>query len=167
MSPVKPFPIDYPVDLEPVRSQVLNVLKDDKHECSRIRSCRYKSYCHSSYCPHCLRMNGYRLKDQIVSGASSIPGPRLRFATLTTRDVPLDALRDTGREIVQAGRRAFKALNVAGYVARLELAGGKVQREHKMLEGLGRVRDVRQGPDGLLYLLTDLDKGRLLRVLPG
>jgi aldose sugar dehydrogenase len=54
-----------------------------------------------------------------------------------------------------------------GYVARLELAGGKVQREHKMLEGLGRVRDVRQGPDGLLYLLTDLDKGRLLRVLPG
>jgi len=54
-----------------------------------------------------------------------------------------------------------------GYVARLELAGGKVQREHKLLEGLGRVRDVRQGPDGLLYLLTDLDKGRLLRVLPG
>jgi aldose sugar dehydrogenase len=54
-----------------------------------------------------------------------------------------------------------------GYVARLELAGGKVQREHKMLEGLGRVRDVRQGPDGLLYLLTDLEKGRLLRVLPG
>jgi aldose sugar dehydrogenase len=54
-----------------------------------------------------------------------------------------------------------------GYVARLELGGGKVLREHKMLEGLGRVRDVRQGPDGLLYLLTDLDKGRLLRVLPG
>jgi glucose/arabinose dehydrogenase len=54
-----------------------------------------------------------------------------------------------------------------GYVARLELAGGKVLREHKMLEGLGRVRDVRQGPDGLLYLLTDLEQGRLLRVLPG
>jgi len=53
-----------------------------------------------------------------------------------------------------------------GYLARLELAGGKVQREHKMLEGLERVRDVRQGPDGLLYLLTDSDKGRLLRVLP-
>jgi aldose sugar dehydrogenase len=54
-----------------------------------------------------------------------------------------------------------------GYVSRLELAGGKVQREHKVLEGLGRVRDVRQGPDGLLYLLTDLEQGRLLRVLPG
>jgi glucose/arabinose dehydrogenase len=54
-----------------------------------------------------------------------------------------------------------------GYLARLELGGGKVLREHKLLEGLERVRDVRQGPDGLLYLLTDLDKGRLLRVLPG
>jgi aldose sugar dehydrogenase len=54
-----------------------------------------------------------------------------------------------------------------GYVARLELAGDKVQREHKLLERLGRVRDVRQGPDGLLYLLTDLEQGRLLRVLPG
>ena len=53
-----------------------------------------------------------------------------------------------------------------GYLARLELAGGKVLREHKLLEGLERVRDVRQGPDGLLYLLTDSAKGRLLRVLP-
>ncbi|HKB52966.1 MAG TPA: PQQ-dependent sugar dehydrogenase [Ramlibacter sp.] len=53
-----------------------------------------------------------------------------------------------------------------GYVARLEVAGEKIVREHKVLPGLGRVRDVRQGPDGLLYLLTDLDNGRLLRVLP-
>jgi aldose sugar dehydrogenase len=53
-----------------------------------------------------------------------------------------------------------------GYLARLELAGGKVTREHKLLEGAGRVRDVRQGPDGLLYLLTDESRGSLLRVLP-
>jgi glucose/arabinose dehydrogenase len=31
---------------------------------------------------------------------------------------------------------------------------------------VGRVRDVQQGPDGLLYLVTDEDDGRLLRVLP-
>lgn len=52
------------------------------------------------------------------------------------------------------------------YLARLELAGGKVAREHRMLEGIGRVRDVRQGPDGLLYLLTDESRGRLVRVMP-
>lgn len=53
-----------------------------------------------------------------------------------------------------------------GYLARLELAGGKVAREHRLLEGIGRVRDVRQGPDGLLYLLTDSSDGKLVRVLP-
>jgi glucose/arabinose dehydrogenase len=30
-----------------------------------------------------------------------------------------------------------------------------------------RVRDVREGPDGALYLLTDENPGRLLRVVPG
>ncbi len=57
-----------------------------------------------------------------------------------------------------------------GYLARLELTApfsGKVVRETKLLPDLGeRVRDVRQGPDGLLYLLTDSHTGRLLRVLP-
>lgn len=52
-----------------------------------------------------------------------------------------------------------------GYLARLELAGGKVTREHKLAPG-ERVRDVRQGPDGLIYLLTDSSQGRLLRLLP-
>ncbi len=52
------------------------------------------------------------------------------------------------------------------YLARLELAGGKVQREHKLDVGGERIRDVRQGPDGLLYLLTDEARGTLLRVLP-
>jgi glucose/arabinose dehydrogenase len=52
-------------------------------------------------------------------------------------------------------------------VVRLEVAGGRVVREQR-LEGVGdRVRDVRQGPDGWLYLLTDSPQGRLLRVLPG
>lgn len=53
-----------------------------------------------------------------------------------------------------------------GYLARLELANGKVAREEKLLQGVGRVRDVRQGPDGLLYLLTDAGDGKLVRVLP-
>ena len=53
-----------------------------------------------------------------------------------------------------------------GYLGRLELAGGKVTREQRLLEGVGRVRDVRQGPDGLLYLLTDAGDGKLVRVLP-
>jgi len=56
-----------------------------------------------------------------------------------------------------------------GYLNRIELAQpfkGKVLREHKLLEGVGRIRDVRQGPDGLLYVLTDSPQGRLLRLQP-
>ena len=51
------------------------------------------------------------------------------------------------------------------YLARLEVdAAGKVTREQRLLDGVGRVRDVRQGPDGWLYVLTDSPRGQLLRV---
>ena len=40
-------------------------------------------------------------------------------------------------------------------------------RYHRLLADLGqRVRDVREGPDGLLYLLTDERNGQLIRLLP-
>jgi glucose/arabinose dehydrogenase len=55
-----------------------------------------------------------------------------------------------------------------GRLHRLELSPeGKVLREHNLLQALGeRVRDVRQGPDGWLYVLTDSPNGRLLRLQP-
>jgi aldose sugar dehydrogenase len=53
------------------------------------------------------------------------------------------------------------------YLARLELAGTRVVKEHKLLPDLGqRVRDVREGPDGFIYLLTDERNGQLLRLVP-
>ncbi|MET0705280.1 MAG: PQQ-dependent sugar dehydrogenase, partial [Tardiphaga sp.] len=40
--------------------------------------------------------------------------------------------------------------------------------EERILRNLNeRIRDVRQGPDGALYLLTDSSAGRILRVAPG
>ncbi len=52
-------------------------------------------------------------------------------------------------------------------VARLTLDGDKVTQEERLLQGLHeRIRDVRQGPDGALYLLTDNTAGRILRVAP-
>ena len=53
------------------------------------------------------------------------------------------------------------------YLSRLEVKGGFVSREEKLLTDIGqRLRDVREGPDGLLYLLTDERDGQILRVLP-
>jgi glucose/arabinose dehydrogenase len=52
-------------------------------------------------------------------------------------------------------------------LVRLELDGEKVTKEERLLQNLGeRIRDVRQGPDGALWLLTDSGNGRVLRVAP-
>lgn len=51
-------------------------------------------------------------------------------------------------------------------VARLELKDGKVVHEERLLADRNdRVRDVREGPDGALYVLTE-SRGRLLRLRP-
>ena len=51
---------------------------------------------------------------------------------------------------------------------RLVLDGEKIVGEEKLLADLGeRIRDVRNGPDGALWLLTDSPEGRVLRVVPG
>ena len=52
-------------------------------------------------------------------------------------------------------------------LVRLELDGARVVHEERLLKELEeRIRDVRQGPDGYLYLLTDNSDGRILRVEP-
>jgi glucose/arabinose dehydrogenase len=55
-----------------------------------------------------------------------------------------------------------------GLLVRLTLTNGRVAREERYLGELGeRIRDVQQGPDGLIYLVTDSRNGRVLRVRPG
>ena len=50
-------------------------------------------------------------------------------------------------------------------LSRLVLDGEKVVKEERLFKAFReRIRDVRQGPDGYLYMLTDSDEGRLLRI---
>lgn len=52
-------------------------------------------------------------------------------------------------------------------VRRIRVRDGMLAGEEVLFEELGeRIRDVRSGPDGALYLLTDNAEGRLLRVVP-
>jgi len=52
-------------------------------------------------------------------------------------------------------------------LSRIEIKDGKALKEERLLQGLNeRIRDVRQGPDGALYLLTDNNDGRILRISP-
>ena len=51
-------------------------------------------------------------------------------------------------------------------LVRLDVENGKIVGEEAMLEDLGeRIRDVRVGPDGAVYLLTDNPEGRILRLM--
>jgi aldose sugar dehydrogenase len=52
-------------------------------------------------------------------------------------------------------------------LVRLELDGEKVTKEERLLQQLHeRIRDVRQGPDGALWLATDSGSGRIIRLSP-
>ena len=52
-------------------------------------------------------------------------------------------------------------------LVRLQLNGNTVTSEERVLQNLNeRIRDVRQGPDGALWLLTDSSAGRILRITP-
>jgi aldose sugar dehydrogenase len=52
-------------------------------------------------------------------------------------------------------------------LVRLTLEGRKVVAEERVLQDLGeRIRDVRQGPEGYLYIVTDSSDGKVLRLLP-
>ncbi len=53
-------------------------------------------------------------------------------------------------------------------LVRLRFNGERVVEEERLLEGkMGRIRDVRAGPDGYLYLLIDSPDGAILRLEPG
>jgi len=56
---------------------------------------------------------------------------------------------------------------VLTHLNRLEIEDGRVVGEERLLEDKGwRIRDVRSGPDGFLYLLTDESDGKLVRLEP-
>jgi aldose sugar dehydrogenase len=64
------------------------------------------------------------------------------------------------------GSLFLAALNPPGLV-RLSTEGDRVTGEERLLWNQTRLRQVIQGPDGLLYILTDESRGRVLRLEPG
>ena len=73
----------------------------------------------------------------------------------------------TGDAFPQWKGSVFVGSLTPGLLVRLTLDSGRVAEEERYLGDLHeRIRDVRQGPDGLLYLLTDNPEGRILRLVP-
>lgn len=71
----------------------------------------------------------------------------------------------SGKSVPEWKGNVFVGSLQPGALVRLELRDGKVVKEERYLGERGeRIRDVEEGPDGAIYLLTDEDNGKLLRV---
>lgn len=66
----------------------------------------------------------------------------------------------TGDRFPQWQGNAFAGGLAGEQIARLTLDGGEVVAEETILQGMGRVRDIRQGPDGFIYVALDDRAGR-------
>jgi aldose sugar dehydrogenase len=80
---------------------------------------------------------------------------------------PSGLLFYTGNGIPRWRGNLFVGALSAKQLVRLEMSGNRVVHEERLFGNLGhRIRDVEQGPDGALYILTDEDAGSLLRIVP-
>lgn len=105
---------------------------------------------------------------QIGDGITSAPGmqqpvvhwtPSIALSGLAF--LATDRYGPTWRDNLMLGSLKF------GQMVRLVLDGDRVVEQMVVLPDLGqRVRDVRLGPDGFLYLLTDSPNGQLIRLVP-
>ena len=73
----------------------------------------------------------------------------------------------TGDKFPNWKGNAFVSSLKFGQLARLEMNDNKVVHEERLINGaVGRIREVQQGPDGFIYIITDDPDGKLLRLKP-
>ena len=103
----------------------------------------------------------------VGTGESDGPGFEDPIYQWTPVIAPSGMAFHSGAAIPQWRGNLFVGGLAATTLVRLELNGNSVAHEERLLEAAGlRVRDVVQGPDGALYLVTDEENGEVLRVGP-
>ena len=100
-----------------------------------------------------------------ISDTTSTPGMRDPKVVWTPSKAPSGLAFYTGDRFPAWRGDLFSGALKFEEVRRIMLDGERVVGEEKLPIGK-RVRDVRQGPDGYLYLLTDEPNGQLLRITP-
>jgi glucose/arabinose dehydrogenase len=99
-------------------------------------------------------------------GKKVVPGTVQPIVVWTPSPAPSGLAFYTGKAFPQWQGSLFSGSLAGKDVRRVALdAAGKVTAQERIPVGQ-RVRDVRQGPDGQLYVLTDEARGTLLRIVP-
>lgn len=102
-----------------------------------------------------------------VSPYADLPGLTAPLLHWTPSVAPSSLTQYRGERFPDWQGDLFVATLAERSVRRIRLQGDMLAGEEVLFEELDeRIRDVRSGPDGALYLLTDSPEGRLLRVLP-
>lgn len=100
-----------------------------------------------------------------ISSKTSIPGTVDPKVVWTPAQAPSGLAYYTGEHFPEWQGDLFSGGLVGEQVRRIMLDGESVVGEEALHIG-SRVRDVRQGPDGYLYVLTDHEAGELIRIIP-
>ncbi|MBI1300470.1 MAG: PQQ-dependent sugar dehydrogenase [Alphaproteobacteria bacterium] len=72
----------------------------------------------------------------------------------------------TGDKFPKWKNHLFVGALAGTHLRKIELDGEKVINQEKLLEDYGRIRDVKVGPDGFLYVLVDSHDGQVVRLEP-
>ncbi|WP_409423239.1 PQQ-dependent sugar dehydrogenase [Pseudoalteromonas sp. RW-H-Ap-1] len=83
------------------------------------------------------------------------PGMQAPVSQWTPSIAPSDMLMVKGNKYPELKGKMLLASMKYAFVSVLELADGKVVKQHKLLEGVGRIRSLAQGDDGTIYLGLD------------
>lgn len=102
----------------------------------------------------------------IISDKTHAPGMQQPVVYWDPSIAPCGMTFYEGNEFPRWQGDLFVGALVQKHIRRLQMSGDKVVKQEVLLEGFARIRDVRTGPDGYLYILTDEKNGRLIRLEP-
>jgi glucose/arabinose dehydrogenase/cytochrome c2 len=103
-----------------------------------------------------------------ITAVREAPGIEPPVTYWTPSIAPSGLALNTGDRYAHWRGDLFLGALAGQHLRRVRVQNGKVVEQEVLLKDLKeRIRDVRLGPDGYLYLLTDNTEGRLLRLLPG
>ncbi|MDP9195393.1 MAG: PQQ-dependent sugar dehydrogenase, partial [Pseudomonadota bacterium] len=101
----------------------------------------------------------------IISSRQTAPGIEPPVVYWTPSIAPSGMAFYTGDSFPAWKGDLFVGALAGQHLRRLDVEGDRIVGQEVLLEGLGqRIRDVRMGPDGYLYILTDEDNGQLVRL---
>lgn len=102
-----------------------------------------------------------------ISDKTSAPGMEDPILQWTPSIAPSGMVFYTGNQFPEWKGDLFVGALAHKHLRRLELDGRNITEQEELLKDRGdRIRDVRQGPDGYIYVLTDESDGMLLRLEP-